>query len=98
MNRHDQIIAALQALIPGLEYSRETHFQWRAYLAKHPEETAVMGTPEQHEKHIALYNERLAVIKQTIEYLSGFQTVPVPCAVEVVGGTGTVIFPVKTTA
>lgn len=60
----------LKALIPGLEYSRETHRQWRDCDQKYRDENPAIGDPDFHQKCIDEYDERISAIKEAIGALN----------------------------
>src|SRR5687767_1983019 len=64
------VVARLSALLPELEFSRETHVQWanaspQAYAAN-----PSIGDSAFHTQRIADYDERIAAIKEAIAALS----------------------------
>ena len=63
------IIQRLEGLLPELQYSRETHVQWRdcdqSYRDRNPE----IGEAEFHARAVQDYDNRICVIRDAIEHL-----------------------------
>lgn len=70
MQETERIAARLDALLPDLEYSRETHVQWRDCDQRYRDENPAIGDAEFHAKAVSWYDERIAAIKEAAAALS----------------------------
>ena len=60
----DEIRERLTDAISTVEFSRQTHVEWAAYLREHPErEPNGIGDAEYHEKAVGEYDNVLAVLR-----------------------------------
>lgn len=59
----------LEALLPELEYSRETHVQWRDCEDKWRRANPQIGDKAFHAEMVRVYDERISTIKQAAEAL-----------------------------
>ena len=59
----DHIVDRLDALLPELEYSRETHVQWRDCPQHFRDRNPEIGDSDFHARAVADYDERIAAIK-----------------------------------
>jgi hypothetical protein len=64
-----QAAARLDALLPELEYSRETHVQWRDCDQKYRDTNPAIGSSEFHAQCVKHYDERIAAIKEAAQLL-----------------------------
>ncbi len=68
------VVDRLKALLPELEYSRETHVQWRDCHQKYRDENPRIGDSAFHQGCVETYDERIAVIKEAIDIIGGLET------------------------
>lgn len=66
---HHKIAQRLSALLPELEYSRETHVQWRDCDQTHRDRNPKIGSSEFHAQCVTDYDERIAAIKEAVTAL-----------------------------
>ena len=58
------VAAELEALLPELEYSRETHAQWRDCDQIHRDRNPSIGDSAFHDACVNTYDTRIATIKR----------------------------------
>jgi hypothetical protein len=64
------VIDRLRALLPGLEFSRETHVQWRDCDQLWRDRNPSIGSSQFHDDCVKEYDERIATINDAIIALS----------------------------
>lgn len=64
------IVDRLNALIPELEYSRETHIQWRDCDQRYRDENPDIGSAAFHDEQVKIYDERISAINEAIAALA----------------------------
>lgn len=67
-NKSKHFIMRLKALLPNLEYSRETHVEWRDCHQKYRDENPRIGDAKFHQTCVDDYDERITAINDTIEF------------------------------
>lgn len=65
-----KICKELESLLPGLEYSRQTHVLWRDCEQKYRDENPEAGDKEHHIQCIEEYDQRIATIKDAINTIT----------------------------
>ena len=68
-----QIVARLRALLPDLEWGRETHVQWRDYLASGRAPSGAdrdVGDAAFHQRLVEIYDERIAAVCQAADFIA----------------------------
>lgn len=71
--RREDVLAASQklaALLPGLEFSRQTHVEWRDCDQSWRDRNPSIGDSAFHDKCVKEYDERIASINEAIKALS----------------------------
>lgn len=65
----DSLLERLSALLPELEFSKETHRQWRDCEQIYRDQNPMIGDPAFHDTQVELYEERIETILDTISLL-----------------------------
>ena len=69
---NERLVMRLKALLPGLEYSRETHVQWRDCDQRYRDENPSIGDAEFHQTCVDEYDERIRTINDAAEYITTY--------------------------
>lgn len=72
------LIGRLEALLSDLEFSRETHRQWRDCDQSYRDQNPDIGDDQFHAQMMNVYDERISVIVDAIECLKPRQQPPKP--------------------
>jgi hypothetical protein len=59
----------LEALLPELEYSRQTHIEWRDCSQEYRDRNPQIGNAEFHDSCVKDYDERIAAITEAAALL-----------------------------
>jgi hypothetical protein len=65
-----RVVERLTALLPDLEYSRQTHVDWRDCESKYRVANPDIGDAEFHAQCVREYDERIGAIREAIDLLS----------------------------
>ena len=68
-NKINCLIMRLKNLLPELNYTRETHRQWRDCHKKYRDKNPDIGNSEFHEKYVDIYDERISAIEEAMTFL-----------------------------
>jgi len=63
------LIERLEALLPELRYSQETHVLWRDCDQSKRDRNPEIGDPEFHDQCVKVYAERIEAITETMKVL-----------------------------
>lgn len=70
----ERLLLRLEALLPELAYSRQTHVEWRDCDQVHRDRNPEIGSAEIHAQYVRDYDERIGAIQEAIEFLRGLGT------------------------
>ena len=68
-NRFSDAAAGLEALLPGLEFSRETHVQWRDCDQSWRDKNPSIGDVKFHDECVREYDKRIKAIELAVDAL-----------------------------